>query len=88
MFSRLASRTFGNLLRDTAAEFVGAASRRLFGLFVNDVMLARLQRYLGDFIPDWLRRLLNPPPEDAGGKPGRRKGRKGGAPPSTTQGPA
>lgn len=64
LIRRLGARTFDNLLRDTAVEFVGAASRRLLRTFVNDALFAGLQQRLAGQVPDWLLRLLNPPEEE------------------------
>lgn len=60
---RLLARTFDNLLRDTVGRFVGAASRRLLGVFVEDARFARVQQLLAGWIPGWIQRLPTPEEE-------------------------
>lgn len=63
LLQRLIARTFDNLLRDTVERFVGAASRRLVRVFVEDVQFARVQQLLAGWIPGWIRRLPTPEQE-------------------------
>ncbi|KAL1848548.1 hypothetical protein Daus18300_013558 [Diaporthe australafricana] len=63
LFTQLGSRTFENLLPDMVREFLGAASQPFVRIAAEDGFLVGLQERIVGFAPNWMRRLVNPPPE-------------------------